>query len=146
VATYPLRASQVQVMDGGSGTRVETILRDSVSIVFDRVTERMVPLATRLSGSPPQGFELGGPLRSIPTLVRVRGPSIHVRALDSIMLPLIDMAALSGPETLSIAIDTTGLGVSAVMPPSVRVFVPLRVRSESADSGDVAALPAGGRR
>lgn len=146
VASYAVRAAQVQVMDGGAGTRVESILEDSVRIVFDLVTERMVPLAPRTIGSAPAGFELAGPLRASPALVRVRGPAMHVRALDSIILPPIDVAALSGPGTLSVAIDTTGMGVIAVMPAAVRVFVPLRLQPSTPDSGDVAIIERGGGR
>ncbi len=129
LTSYPLRLSQVQVLEGGDNIRVDAILHDSVRLVFDRVAERVVPVAVRAAGAPPAGLVLAGPLKPLPPTVRLRGAASRIFAagLDSIVLPPVDLASLAGTDTLTVAIDTTDLGILSVLPVSVDVVVPLRL-------------------
>lgn len=146
VARYPLRPSSVQLVDGADSTRVEAVLDDSVRVIFGSVVERVLPVATRVSGAPPSGYELAGRLRAMPPSVRVRGASARVFAsgLDSIILPPIDLAALRGTDTVAVAINLDGLDLMSVVPTSVEVVVPLRLQlPDTVGAGDVSL---GGRR
>jgi YbbR domain-containing protein len=120
-----IRPSMVSLPAGLSETRVDEIFPSSVTLEFDRVHTRLLPLAVTVTSVPPAGLELAGPIRLDPPVVRVSGPQRRVERLDSLRLPPLDLGTVRFNDTISLAIDTTGLGV-LVSPRTIRAIVPLR--------------------
>jgi YbbR domain-containing protein len=119
-----LREDLVRLPPGTAQTRVTMIHPDMVRLTFDRVATRLIPVAIRLAGEPPPGFELAGRPDLEPSIVRASGAARSLARIDSLYLPPIDLAALRGRDTLKLTIDTTGLGI-IISPRTVRVVVPL---------------------
>lgn len=138
IGLHLLRATYVQTGESLPDTRVEAIQPGSVRLVFDVITERVVPVAARTAGSPAPGLERAGAVTTQPLVVRARGARSRIARLDSIRLAPIDLASLNGTDTITLAIDTTGLGVS-VTPQNVSVIVPLR--REPADTTTSGSSP-----
>lgn len=138
IGLHLLRATYVQTGESLPDTRVEAIQPGSVRLVFDVITERVVPVAARTVGSPGPGLERAGAVTTQPLVVRARGARSRIARLDSIRLAPIDLASLNGTDTITLAIDTTGLGVS-VTPQNVSVIVPLR--REPADTTTSGSSP-----
>jgi YbbR domain-containing protein len=146
VSVHILRSNFLSLFDGLSSTRVEEFRPPTVRLRFDRITTVEVPLAIRLTGSPVEGYEIAGPPRVEPRVVRVSGATSRLASLDSLRLPAIDLGARSATDTQIVAIDTTGLGV-IVSPQQAQVIVP--IRRAIADTFPVlapdSAVPATGR-
>jgi hypothetical protein len=120
-----LRPSMVSLPAGLSQTLVDEIFPSNVVLEFDRVLTRLIPVAMPLTASPPAGLELAGPVRLDPPVVRVSGPQRRVQRLDTLRLPALDLSSARFNDTISMAIDTTGLGL-LVAPLTIRAIVPLR--------------------
>jgi YbbR domain-containing protein len=133
-----LRTNFVSLANGLNNTRVEEFRPNTVRLRFDRVTTRLLPLAVRVIGTPPEGFERAGPPVIDPPSVRVSGAASRVAQMDSILLPPIDVSARTTSDTHVVAIDTTGLGV-IVSPRQAQVVVP--VRRAAPDTLPAALLP-----
>jgi hypothetical protein len=98
---------------------------DWVRATFDRVTTRLIAIGVPVRGEPPPGFALAGPLEIEPLVVRASGAGRSLARLDTLRLPPIDLREHRGHDTLTIPIDTTGLGL-IISPRSVRVIVPMQ--------------------
>jgi len=120
-----LRSNFVSLSNGLNNTRVEEFRPNTVRLEFDRVTTRLLPLAVRLTGTPPEGYERAGSPSIDPPSVRVSGATSRVEQMDSIVLPPIDISPFTTTERRLVDIDTTGLGV-IVSPRQVEVTIPIR--------------------
>lgn len=118
----PLSPSWVRMFGRASNVSVEAVRPPVVQLTFDRLSTTVLPLAVRLIGSPVPGFELAGAVRIDPPVVRVSGPARRVSALDSMPLPPVDLSPLSRTDTITLAVDTLGLGV-IVVPQQVQVIL-----------------------
>ncbi|MGH7503765.1 MAG: CdaR family protein [Longimicrobiales bacterium] len=123
-------------------TRVEDIRPTAIRLRFDRVSTKTIPVASRLIGSPVNGYALAGRPLLDPATVWVSGASRRLEAIDSVRLPAIDLTERMRTDTLTLVIDTTGLGV-IMTPREVRVVLPIRrvipdstVRSTLPDSSE----------
>lgn len=115
-------------------TRVVEVRPASVQLAFEQVSDRLIPVAVDLTGSPMPGFEVNGPVRLVPEAVRARGARSLVSAVDTIRLPPIDLSGLIGPDTLQVSIDTTGFGF-LVSPEQIQVIVPVGSIGETPEQG-----------
>jgi YbbR domain-containing protein len=122
---HVLRTGWVAMQAGMDNTRADDVLPSTARLVFDRVTTRILPLALRAAGELPEGLELVGPIRLEPADVRASGAARRLDGIDSLRLPPIDLRAVRGYDTLTVAIDTAGTGL-LVSPRTVRVIVPAR--------------------
>lgn len=120
----PLRTGWVQLDGDLTRTRVEDVRPGSVLLVFERLTTRLIPVATRVGGRLPPGIQLTGAIQADPPEVRVSGPAQRLETLDSIPLLPIDLSNVIGPQTVTVAVDTTGLEGLVISPRSVDLFIP----------------------
>jgi hypothetical protein len=120
---HVLRTGWVTVPGGLDNARVEDIRPGQIRVSFDRVDTRLLPIALPLAGALPEGLELAGPIRIEPPVVAAHGAARRLAAIDSLRLPELQLGNIRGYDTLTVAIDTTGLGL-IISPRSVRVIVP----------------------
>jgi YbbR domain-containing protein len=144
---HVLRNNWVVVPGGIDDSRValvEDIRPSTVRIRFDRLHMRLIPVAVMTSGTLPPGFELAGPITIEPPVVAAHGASRRFDGLDALALPPISLGTLRAPDTATVQIDTTGLGL-IVSPRTVRVIVPVRAVPDTLDDGATAAAMLNGR-
>ena len=125
IDTFFLSSDRVRLPPGTANVAVEGVEPASVRVAFDRVTTRLIPIVVELRNEPPPGHVRTGPPEIEPTAVRASGASSNLARVDSLRLPPIDLREHRGPDTLTVAIDTTGLGL-IISPRTVRVIVPVR--------------------
>jgi YbbR domain-containing protein len=131
IEVVPLRTLWVRIYGRTDNTRVDIVRPDAVTLRFERLQTKLIPLSVALVGSPVPGFEVSGPVQIEPSHVRVSGASSRVNALDRLRLPALDLSGRITTDTLMVTVDTTGLGV-LVAPARVQVIVPVaRVGADS---------------
>src|SRR5690606_39068662 len=111
-----LQARWVQFTGGLERTRAEDIRPATISLMFERLTTRVIPLHVTTRGDLPDGFELAGAVQADPSAVRVSGPRGRVDELDVLPLPPVELGELSETATITVAVDTTGLGDLVIDP------------------------------
>jgi YbbR domain-containing protein len=110
---------------GVQGVSVESITPDQVQLTFDPVETAFLPVAPRTRASPPPGYVLDGPVEVDPGEVRASGARRRLADVDSLRLDPLDLSAMRGTDTVTLAIDTTGTGL-LITPQRVRVIVTVR--------------------
>lgn len=136
-----LRPSWVRSAGGFEGTRVGDVRPESVRLTFQRIDTDLVPIAIRVTGALPPGFELDGSPFVDPPAVRASGAEGRLAETDSLRLPPIDLGGRVGTDTVLVGIDTTGLGL-LVSPLRVRVVVPIRrIQPDTAAADTAGARP-----
>ncbi len=130
VETRVLRSGWVQLYGGMDNTRVEDIRPSTVTLRFDRVVSRLVPVSVQVIGTPASGYRLSGPIQVEPTVVRASGAATQMAALDTIRLGPIDLSGWTATDSFPLGVDTTGLG-AVVSPMTVRVVVPVEPLPDS---------------
>ncbi|HLU25393.1 MAG TPA: YbbR-like domain-containing protein [Longimicrobiales bacterium] len=123
-----LQTRWVQFAPGFERTRAEDVRPATISLLFERLTTRVVPLHVSTRGDLPEGYELAGAVEADPVAVRVSGPRGRVEELDVLPLPPVDLAGLSETATITVAVDTTGLGDLVIDPMRIRLTVPVRAK------------------
>lgn len=106
----------------------------TVTLRFDRLIEASRPVAPVLRGSLPEGRTLEGPPVADPAVVRVRGASRVVARIDSLRLVPLDLSTFTTAGTVTMPVDTTGLGGLQVMTGRVDVYVPVRSAADTLDT------------
>lgn len=122
---HVLRPNWVIMPPGTESTQVVDILPSTVRLEFDRVDTRLLPVAVQLTGEPPAGFELAGPIEIDPLAVRASGAGRNLASIDSLRLPPIDLREHRSQDTLELTIDTVGTSL-IISPRTVRVILPMR--------------------
>jgi hypothetical protein len=149
VEMHVLRTGWVTVPGGLDAARIEDIRPGQVRLTFDAMETRLLPIALPLAGTLPEGLELAGPIVIEPPAIVAHGAVRRLAQVDSLRLPPLQLGDVRGYDTLSVAIDTVGLGV-IMATRAVRVIVPARPVPEdrAAAPGALPALsrPAPGRR
>lgn len=120
-----LSANGVSMPPGTSNTTVEEFRPRAVRLTFDPVSTRLIPIAIGVTGAPPVGFELAGPPRVEPSVVRASGARRTLMRIDSLRLSAVDLRDRRSLDTIEMMIDTAGTGL-IVSPRTVRVVVPIR--------------------
>lgn len=125
-----LRAGWVQRYGGMENTRVEDIRPSTVTVFFDRVVSRLVPISVRIIGTPAAGYRLSRPIQIEPTAVRAHGAATRMAELDTLRLGPIDLSGLTATDTFPLGVDTAGLGV-IISPMTLQVIVPVEPLPDS---------------
>lgn len=107
--TVALRRDWV-VFDGASSLVVEDVVPTTVMVHLERTVLEARPVVLAVTGSPPAGFALAGPIMGSPAVVRVRGPASRLAEVDSIPARAIDLGGLVQTARQVVELDTTGLG------------------------------------
>ncbi len=97
------------ILDGASGLVVEDVLPASVTIHLERTALEARPVALTLSGRPPRGFALAGPVSASPNVVRLRGPAGRLAEIDSVRTLPVDLEGFTRSGRVVVGLDTTGL-------------------------------------
>lgn len=74
------------------GVKLEEIQPNKISIEFDTVEEREIPVRAEIEGAPPEGFEIYGKPVITPQKIRVRGPASFIRKLEFVSTEKIDVS------------------------------------------------------
>jgi len=127
--TIALRREWVQLGDR-SGLTVESISPATVRLSFEPAQTRLVPLAARLAGDITDRFALASEIEVSPRLVRVRGPASRLGSLDSLTLMAFDLSSVTRSGAFTVAVDTTGLLGSSVVPPLGTLTIQVEDRIE----------------
>lgn len=106
-----------------SGLTVESISPATVRVTFEEAQVRMIPVATRLAGRVPDHLAMAADIELSPQLVRVRGPQSRLEGLDSLILEPFDLSSISRSGAFTVAIDTSGLLGSSVVPPTASLGI-----------------------
>ncbi len=102
-------------------TRPVDIRPSTVTLRLDRIVTRLVPVSVPLVGSLPPGLRLLRPPIVDPATVQVSGPARRVRAIDSVRVAPIDLAALGEDAVVEAPLDTAALAAVGIAPSVVRV-------------------------
>lgn len=111
--------------------RVDAVRPPSLTLRFQPIETRTVPIAIRLDTPLKPSVRLDGPPRVEPAQVTIEGPRDRVQALDSLVVRVADVESALQSGGLRLPIDTTGTGVT-VAPGDVLLHlrtVPDTVRS-----------------
>ena len=107
--TVALRRDWV-VFDGASSLVVEDVVPTTVMVHLERTVLEARPVALAITGSPPAGYALAGPVMGSPAVVRVRGRASRLSEIESLPARAIDLAGLVQTARQVVELDTTGLG------------------------------------
>jgi YbbR domain-containing protein len=129
---HVLRRNWVRMPPGTENTEVADFRPSTVRLTFDQVSTRLLPVAARIIGQPPAGYELDGRVEVEPPAVRASGAARNLARIDSLRLSPIDLSERRMTDTIQMTIDTAGTGL-IVSPRSVRVFI--RMRPLFSDTG-----------
>jgi hypothetical protein len=90
-----------------------------IALDLDRVIRRTVPVALRAVVEAESGFAISGPLRVLPSEVRVSGPRSLVNAIDSILTEPIEVRGVTAAFERTVPLDTARRPLVAVSPREV---------------------------
>ena len=141
--TVPLRSSWVRFGDR-PGVVVEGIEPPAVTVALEPLEGRVLPAAVRVRGELPPAWALSALPQAFPEGVRVSGPAGRLAGLDSARLLPVDLAGITGPGRIPVAVDTAGLGGLVVRPAAVELELPVEERVERVVSGIPVVLPPAG--
>jgi hypothetical protein len=105
------------------GVTVESISPATLRVSFERAVTRSIPVAMRVQGNLPADLALSSALGVDPEAVLVRGSEGRLAGLDSLPLAPLDLGRIRDSNIVELAVDTSGLGGAAVVPPTVMVGV-----------------------
>jgi YbbR domain-containing protein len=74
------------------GVKLEEIQPNKISVEFDTVEEREIPVRAEIEGAVAEGFEIYGKAVITPQKIRVRGPSSFIRKLEFVSTEKINVA------------------------------------------------------
>ncbi|MDT8368473.1 MAG: YbbR-like domain-containing protein [Longimicrobiales bacterium] len=118
--TVTLRRDWV-TLAGVSGLVVEEILPATIGLTFEPVTSAALAVEIRTTGELSEDLALASPIGVTPAVVRVRGPTRILNALDSIATLPVDLSTVTASGIRSVRVDTTGLGPALLDPREVSV-------------------------
>lgn len=96
-------------MGGTAGLTVLDLNPPSVSIRFQRLIAKELPVAVRLIGDLPESIALSAPIAVVPPQVQVRGASGLLAAHDSLVLAPFDLSRIRMTDTVEVPFETAGL-------------------------------------
>jgi YbbR domain-containing protein len=138
-----LSGNLVRLQDDLGRTRVEALHPNTVTLHYEPLETRAVPVRATTTGQLPAGFALEMPLRVSPAVVQVRGPAARVRRIDSLDLDPIDLSDIRGVTTVPATVDTTRIRGLVVSPVDVSVTVRAVPADTLGGSGPNDSLPPG---
>jgi YbbR domain-containing protein len=139
--TLDLTPSDVITREDANVSALEVLPR-TVSVSLDDVLQRAVPVALRVTVRPDSGFDRFDSLRVAPTSVTVRGPEPRVSQIQFVNTIRIDTSRVQSRITLTVPLDTAGLGVGVrVEPATVQVSANVVAVSERFLQGVAVTVP-----
>jgi YbbR domain-containing protein len=94
------------------------VLPRTISVSLDDVLQRDVPVTLRVTVRPDSGFDRFDSLRVTPASVTVRGPEPSVSQIRSVSTIRVDTSRVQSRVTLTVPLDTAGLGVGVRVDPA----------------------------
>lgn len=95
---------------------------DTITLRYQRLARRMIPVRVRTRGSLPDSLALST-VSTNPTAVQVRGPASILAELDSVPLFPVDLEGLRSTTNLPVGVDTTELAGLSFQPLDVTVVL-----------------------
>jgi len=128
-----LSGNWVKLEDDLVRIRVEALHPNTVTLRYEPLETRGVPVHVTTTGELPTGFILEAPPRASPAIVQVRGPAPRVRRLDSLSLAPVDLSELRATTTVGTTVDTAHAHGLVVSP--VDVTVTVRIAPDTTGGG-----------
>lgn len=120
--TLDLRPGDV-IIPGNADVRVRDVTPRSISLAFDVTEQRYLPVRAQVHITADSAMRVTSGPRVLPGSVLVKGPRGAVRALSSITTEQLNIFVRDSVIVRTVALDTAGLGLTAVTPPEVRIQV-----------------------
>ena len=111
--TYTVRDVNFNLPAGVSFYRA---VPSQITLRFERLMSREVPVYPRFSKLPPEGYRIKSTPSPQPKMVRIRGPEERVKRIDQVMTDPIDLSAAVGEQEFRTHVN--------VGDPQVRLEVP----------------------
>ncbi|HEY9515824.1 MAG TPA: hypothetical protein VIQ74_09110, partial [Gemmatimonadaceae bacterium] len=138
---WDLRPGDVIIRGNNAEVQVRDVTPRALELRFQVTEQRYLPVRALVLATADSNMRIIDGLRVEPDSVLVRGTRRAVRRLGSVTT---DRASITARDTLTeqvVPLDTTGLGLAAVIPASVRVQV-TAARVEAAPPASGSAVPA----
>lgn len=113
----------VRLPAGVRETRVLNLRPDTVSLYYQQLETRTLPVRVRTRGDLPEGLALSLPINTNPSTVSVRGPATILAKLDSVPLMPVDLSGLRSSTNIPVGIDTSEVGRLTFDPAEVNVVL-----------------------
>ncbi len=120
--TLDLRPGDV-IIPGNADVRVRDVTPRSIALDFEVTEQRYLPVRPLVHLSADSAMRITGGPRVLPGSVLVKGPRRAVRGLGSITTDRLNIFVHDSEIVRSVKLDTTGLGLTDVIPSEVRVQV-----------------------
>ena len=105
---------QAVVLDSDADVLIQDIIPRRVVILLEEVVDRRVTVAPRVIIRPDEGFEVTSDITVEPQTVIVTGPAGTMERLDTVYTAPIEISNVRQPISLTVAIDTSGVGAVAL--------------------------------
>jgi hypothetical protein len=112
-----------------------------VNLTFEPIVDRRVTLYVPLFGELPDSISLAGPPEIMPPAASVMGPASRVEEVDSVRLIPINLATVTGPDTLRQAVDTTGFEALDFLTEEASVVLPIEATQNREFPDRMLSLP-----
>jgi hypothetical protein len=109
---------------------VENLRPQAVMLTFERIEDRYVALSAPLFGDLPDSISLAGPPEIIPATALVIGTLSRLEGLDSLRLVPINLATVTGPDTIVQPVDTAAYGGLQPLTEEAAVVLPIETTEE----------------
>lgn len=115
--TFTLSSSDFSLPQGITFIRA---VPSQLSLNFDRVMSKEVPVAIRLSGSPPAGYRLAQQ-EVVPGTLKISGPETSVRKIERAQTDLVDVRETTETTPVKVNAFVADARVHFESPPTVTV-------------------------
>jgi len=112
-----------------------------ITITLDDVVQRSIRVVSRVRIVPDSAHARFGDIIVLPSTVTARGPEALVGEIRSISTITLDTGKVRSPLTLTVPLDTSGLGAVRVEPASVQVSAEIGLVGEQVIMGVAVSLP-----
>ncbi|HET7622712.1 MAG TPA: hypothetical protein VFK39_12485 [Gemmatimonadaceae bacterium] len=120
--TLDLRPGDV-IIPANADVRVRDVTPRSIALDFEVTEQRYLPVRALVHLSTDSGMRVTSGPRVLPGSVLVKGPRRAVRGLGSVTTDRLNIFVHDTEIVRSVKLDTTGLGLTDVIPSEVRVQV-----------------------
>ncbi len=110
---------------------VENLRPQAVNLTFERIEDRRVALYAPLVGDLPDSISLAGPPELIPPTALVIGRLSRLEGLDSLRLLPINLATVTGPDTIVQPVDTASYEGLQLLTEEASVILSIEATAES---------------
>lgn len=119
----PLQSVQQQIPAPLRDIGVLALRPDTITLHYERLGSRSLPVRVRTRGDLPRGYALSLPINTNPSTVEVRGPRAVLEQLDSVPLFPVELNGLRSTTNVPVSVDTTRLPGLSFDPREVNVVL-----------------------